>query len=122
MARLSINGHPQQADVDPDTPLLWVLRDTLGLTGTRYGCGIARCGACTVHIDGVATRSSRFRQLGRRRPNYHNRRPVCSAGCATACGLRAEPYEYGAPEAVALELYLMKRSEGMPLETPGVRP
>ena len=44
-------------DVDPDTPLLWVLRDTLGLTGTRYGCGIAQCGACTVHIDGVATRS-----------------------------------------------------------------
>jgi len=44
-------------DADPDTPLLWVLRDTLGLTGTRYGCGIAQCGACTVHIDGVATRS-----------------------------------------------------------------
>jgi aerobic-type carbon monoxide dehydrogenase small subunit (CoxS/CutS family) len=44
-------------DVDPDTPLLWVLRDTLGLTGTRYGCSIALCGACTVHIDGVATRS-----------------------------------------------------------------
>src|SRR5271169_2253816 len=57
MPRLSINGHPQQVDVDPDTPLLWVLRDTLGLTGTRYGCGIAQCGACTVHIDGVATRS-----------------------------------------------------------------
>ena len=57
MPRLTINGHPQQVDVDPDTPLLWVLRDTLGLTGTRYGCGIAQCGACTVHIDGVATRS-----------------------------------------------------------------
>jgi isoquinoline 1-oxidoreductase alpha subunit len=57
MPRLSINGHPQQVDVDPDTPLLWVLRDTLGLTGTRYGCGIAQCGACTVHINGVATRS-----------------------------------------------------------------
>jgi isoquinoline 1-oxidoreductase alpha subunit len=54
---LTINGHAQQVDVDPDTPLLWVLRDTLGLTGTRYGCGIAQCGACTVHINGVATRS-----------------------------------------------------------------
>jgi isoquinoline 1-oxidoreductase alpha subunit len=57
MPNLTINGHPQQVDVDPDTPLLWVLRDTLGLTGTRYGCGIAQCGACTVHIDGVAARS-----------------------------------------------------------------
>jgi isoquinoline 1-oxidoreductase subunit alpha len=57
MPRLTVNGHQQQVDVDPDTPLLWVLRDTLGLVGTRYGCGIAQCGACTVHIDGVATRS-----------------------------------------------------------------
>jgi len=57
MPDLTVNGRAQQVDVDPDTPLLWVLRDTLGLTGTRYGCGIAQCGACTVHIDGVATRS-----------------------------------------------------------------
>jgi isoquinoline 1-oxidoreductase alpha subunit len=57
MARLIINGQTREVDVDPDTPLLWVLRDTLGLTGTKYGCGIAQCGACTVHIDGVATRS-----------------------------------------------------------------
>jgi isoquinoline 1-oxidoreductase subunit alpha len=57
MPHLTINGHQQQVDVDSDTPLLWVLRDTLGLTGTKYGCGIAQCGACTVHIDGVATRS-----------------------------------------------------------------
>jgi isoquinoline 1-oxidoreductase subunit alpha len=57
MTRLAINGKTQDVDVDPDTPLLWVLRDTLGLTGTKYGCGIAQCGACTVHIDGVATRS-----------------------------------------------------------------
>jgi isoquinoline 1-oxidoreductase alpha subunit len=54
MPHLTINGYAQQVDVDPDTPLLWVLRDTLGLTGTKYGCGIAQCGACTVHIDGVA--------------------------------------------------------------------
>ena len=57
MLRLIINEHLQQVDVDPDTPLLWVLRDTVGLTGTKYGCGIAQCGACTVHIDGAATRS-----------------------------------------------------------------
>ena len=57
MANLTINGKSFNVDVEPDTPLLWVLRDTLGLTGTKYGCGIAQCGACTVHIDGVATRS-----------------------------------------------------------------
>ena len=57
MMSLNVNGKSYQADVDPRTPLLWVLRDTLGLTGTKYGCGIAQCGACTVHIDGAATRS-----------------------------------------------------------------
>jgi isoquinoline 1-oxidoreductase alpha subunit len=57
MTALSINGKTHNVDVEPDTPLLWVLRDTIGLTGTKYGCGIAQCGACTVHIDGVATRS-----------------------------------------------------------------
>jgi isoquinoline 1-oxidoreductase subunit alpha len=54
---LLINGKNQTVDVDPATPLLWVLRDALNLTGTKYGCGIAECGACTVHVDGVATRS-----------------------------------------------------------------
>jgi isoquinoline 1-oxidoreductase subunit alpha len=54
---LSINGKSYSVDVESDTPLLWVLRDTIGLTGTKYGCGIAQCGACTVHIGGVATRS-----------------------------------------------------------------
>jgi isoquinoline 1-oxidoreductase subunit alpha len=57
MSRLTVNGETREIDVDPDTPLLWVLRDTLGLTGTKFGCGIAQCGACTVHVDGVATRS-----------------------------------------------------------------
>jgi isoquinoline 1-oxidoreductase alpha subunit len=57
MAVLNINGKSVQANADPRTPLLWVLRDTLGMTGTKYGCGIAQCGACTVHIDGVPTRS-----------------------------------------------------------------
>src|SRR5262249_31930479 len=54
---LKINGKTQSVDVDGDTPLLWVLRDVLGMTGTKFGCGMALCGACTVHIDGTATRS-----------------------------------------------------------------
>jgi isoquinoline 1-oxidoreductase alpha subunit len=57
MARLSVNGQSHDVDVEPDTPLLWVLRDAIGLTGTKYGCGIAQCGACTVHLDGTAVRS-----------------------------------------------------------------
>jgi isoquinoline 1-oxidoreductase alpha subunit len=57
MARLTINGTAHDVDVDPSTPLLWAIRENVGLTGTKYGCGIAQCGACTVHIDGVATRS-----------------------------------------------------------------
>ncbi len=57
MARLTINGETRDIEVDPETPLLWVLREQAGLTGTKFGCGIAQCGACTVHIDGVATRS-----------------------------------------------------------------
>ena len=57
MATLTINGKTHEVNVDPATPLLWVLRDTIGLTGTKYGCGIAQCGACTVHIDGQAVRS-----------------------------------------------------------------
>jgi isoquinoline 1-oxidoreductase subunit alpha len=57
MTRIHINGNPVEVDVDPETPLLWVLRDALGLTGTKFGCGMALCGACTVHLDGVAIRS-----------------------------------------------------------------
>jgi isoquinoline 1-oxidoreductase alpha subunit len=57
MISLSINGKPHNLDVEPDTPLLWALRENAGLTGTKYGCGIAQCGACTVHIDGAAVRS-----------------------------------------------------------------
>lgn len=54
---LSINGRSHSVDVEPETPLLWVIRDNIGLTGTKFGCGISQCGACTVHIDGQATRS-----------------------------------------------------------------
>jgi len=55
--QLTVNGQHKQVDVDPSTPLLWVLREELKMTGTKYGCGISVCGACTVHVDGVATRS-----------------------------------------------------------------
>jgi isoquinoline 1-oxidoreductase alpha subunit len=57
---LSINGVRHSVEVEPDTPLLWVLRDTIGLTGTKFGCGIAQCGACTVHVNGTPTRSCSF--------------------------------------------------------------
>jgi isoquinoline 1-oxidoreductase alpha subunit len=60
MARLTINGKAHDIDVDPNMPLLWAIREHVGLTGTKYGCGIAQCGACTVHVDGVATRSCSF--------------------------------------------------------------
>lgn len=55
--KLQVNGKTQEVDVADDTPLLWVLRDHLGLVGTKYGCGVAQCGACTVHVNGAATRS-----------------------------------------------------------------
>jgi isoquinoline 1-oxidoreductase subunit alpha len=68
MILLNVNGRNYELDVEPETPLLWVLRDSIGLTGTKYGCGIAQCGACTVHVDGVAMRScaSPVRMVARR--------------------------------------------------------
>jgi isoquinoline 1-oxidoreductase alpha subunit len=60
MVRLSINGKIQNLDVEPETPLLWAIREQAGLTGTKYGCGIAQCGACTVHIDGAPVRSCAY--------------------------------------------------------------
>ena len=59
--KLTINGKDYEVDVEPDMPLLWVLRDELGITGVKYGCGIAQCGACTVHVDGMAVRSCQLR-------------------------------------------------------------
>jgi isoquinoline 1-oxidoreductase alpha subunit len=61
MIRFTLNGRPQEIDADPDKPLLWVLRDDLGLVGTKFGCGQALCGACTVHLDGEPTRSCQTR-------------------------------------------------------------
>ena len=60
MTKFTLNGAPVEVDADPDTPLLWVIRDNLGLTGTKYGCGVAACGACTVHVDGQGRRSCSF--------------------------------------------------------------
>jgi aerobic-type carbon monoxide dehydrogenase small subunit (CoxS/CutS family) len=60
MIKFTLNGRPATVDAEPDTPLLWVLREQLGLTGTKYGCGIAACGACTVHVDGNAVRACSF--------------------------------------------------------------
>ncbi len=60
MISLEVNGQHRSVDVDPDTPLLWAIREQLGLTGTKFGCGIAMCGACTVHVDGQAVRSCSF--------------------------------------------------------------
>ncbi|TDG10228.1 (2Fe-2S)-binding protein [Paraburkholderia guartelaensis] len=57
MVTLEVNGQPHTVDAPPDMPVLWVLRDLVGLTGTKFGCGIAQCGACTIHVDGVAVRS-----------------------------------------------------------------
>ena len=57
MVKLDINGRTHEVDVDPETPLLWVLRENLGMTGTKYGCGVAQCGACSVHLDGAVVRS-----------------------------------------------------------------
>ena len=63
MITIEVNGASRQIDIEPDTPLLWVLRDVIGLSGTKFGCGIARCGACTVHIDGTAMRSCSVRSV-----------------------------------------------------------
>jgi 2Fe-2S iron-sulfur cluster binding domain len=91
---IQVNGQTHTVDVDDDTPLLWVLRDVLGMTGTKFGCGIALCGACTVHIDGVATRScitsvdsigaSAITRSARRRPAPRCRKPGWTAKCRNA--------------------------------------
>ena len=83
MIALSINGKPYDVDVEDDTPLLWVLRDNLGLTGTKFGCGIAQCGACTVHLDGGADALVQGAGLGTSaaRNHHHRRRWRRTARC-----------------------------------------
>ena len=89
MAKINVNGREREFDVEPDTPLLWVLREQLGLTGTKYGCGIAQCGACTVHIDGVATRTCvrPVSTVNADAEDRHHRGPVAD-GVAPACRRR----------------------------------
>ncbi len=80
--KFTVNGEEREVDVEDDMPLLWVLRDELGLTGTKYGCGIAQCGACTVHMDGIAVRS-------------------CQIAAATADGANVKTIEgLGTPETL----------------------
>ena len=78
MAKLNINGRTRDVEVEPDTPLLWVIREQVGLTGTKYGCGVAQCGACSVHINGEP--GALLRHPGRRREGHrrdrHDRGPV----------------------------------------------
>ena len=86
--KLHVNGVEHQLDADPEMPLLWVLRDLLGLTGTKYGCGEALCGACTVHLDGEAVRSC-VTPVGaaRRADDHHHRGPVARRRPPAAAGL-----------------------------------
>ena len=87
---LNVNGRDLKADVEPDTPLLWVLRDELGLTGTKFGCGMALCGACTVHLDGQPVRSCVTPvSRGGRQEDHHHRRPRPTAAAPGAGGLGA---------------------------------
>jgi isoquinoline 1-oxidoreductase alpha subunit len=83
---IEVNGNKHSVDVDGDTPLLWILRDVLGMTGTKFGCGMALCGACTVHLDGVATRScvTPVEQIGR------SQITTIEAVGATAAGARIQ--------------------------------
>ena len=86
MARLNVNGKVRQHDAESDTPLLWVLREQLGMTGTKYGCGVAQCGSCTVHIDGAAVRSCVMPVVGHaaQPEGHHHRGPVRQGRC-TRC-------------------------------------
>ena len=89
---ININGTPHSVDVDGDTPLLWVLRDVLGMTGTKFGCGMALCGACTVHIDGTADRSCITTDRQHRRLGGHDDR-----GDRRDAGRREDPESLARP-------------------------
>ena len=77
--RLNVNGKSHEVDVEPETPLLWVLREVIGLTGTKYGCGIAQCGACTVHLDGEPVRSCSIAGVGACRASASSPSRACRA-------------------------------------------
>ena len=75
MVRLTINGKTHEVDVDPNTPLLWAIREQVGLTGTKYGCGVGQCGACTVHLNGAAVRACLTPGARGRPEDHHHRGP-----------------------------------------------
>ena len=85
MFQVKVNGSGHAVEVEPDTPLLWVLRDTLGLTGTKFGCGIAQCGACTVFLDGKPLRSCALPVSARGRGRGHHHRGPHRAGSRRRC-------------------------------------
>ena len=83
--RFTVNGRAFDVKSEADTPLLWVIRDEIGLTGTKFGCGMALCGACTVHLDGQPVRSCQTPRLGRRGPEGHAPSKACRATTRTRC-------------------------------------
>ena len=89
MAKLNINGKIRDVQVEADTPLLWVIREQVGLTGTKYGCGVAQCGACSVHINGEVQRSCSIRvgDVKRHRQDRHHRRPLAQQLASGAEGV-----------------------------------
>ena len=89
MATLNINGKVHEVEVEADTPLLWVIREQVGLTGTKYGCGVAQCGACSVHINGEVQRSCSIpvSAVKRDRQDRHHRRPFADAAPSRAEGV-----------------------------------
>ena len=107
MAKLNINGRIRDVQVEADTPLLWVIREQVGLTGTKYGCGVAQCGACSVHINGALVRSC-VTPRGKResdRPDRHHRRPVGHQFASRAEGL-------GAARRAAVRLLSVRADHG----------
>ena len=91
MTTLIVNGSERRYDGDPDMPLLWYLRDELGLTGTKFGCGVAACGACTIHLDGTAVRACQTPVVGCRRPDRHDHRGLVAGRTPPGAGGLARP-------------------------------